>query len=710
MADSMHAVEPTSLDAGQERPAQPLEANPTIRRTVGIVLGILLAVHLILLGFFKISSLDTWFHLKEGELYLTTRSLPAQDPFAFTTAGRQWVKYSWLADILFYLIYAVAGFPGLILLRLGLLFLLAFLLYRLLRSCGLHPLAAVLLVFVASLALRFRLFIRPEILSFLLLLTTMMILLRLQAGSRWAAYALVPVQIIWTNVHASFVFGIGLPGLVLLANLLPGDRLTPGWGRLRLDRTRIRHLAGAIVCLPLGALLNPQGFSMLLFPFRQNRMIRLTAFPEWQGVWGLPAMDPVWWEPVIVFGVVLLAFVAVGILLWAQENRFDPIGWGVVFSMGTYAIMRNRAIPYFVLAVFPLLALALVRVAAHLSAQTPERSFQGLQRIGVLACLLVLTASILDQAFLTPRFRPGFGVRPTFFPEGAAAFLERHQLNGRLFNSYKFGGYLIWRRWSANQVLIDGRYDAVLFDQSLLERYLEALRSRAALDGITAEYGVELLVLDADPDRRVAYLDTDPDWSRVYWDPVAEVFLRRGGRYAHLIAEHEYRLTRPDANLEYLIAYRREPHTWGRAMTELRRAVADNPENDLAWLGLAQEYRAMGPPALELRLESLTHAIALLARAPAAPWLHGQRAEALFLLGRLDEARTEAQEALRLQDDLLLPRSVLASVAERRNAWAEARYQLQSTLARLEPGDPRAPEIQERLEDVERHLNGDRRR
>jgi tetratricopeptide (TPR) repeat protein len=678
-----------------------------IRRFVGIIIGLLLAAHLILLGFFKISSLDTWFHLKQGELYVTTHSLPAQDPFAFTTQGREWTKYSWLADVIFYLIYAAAGFPGLILLRLGLLLLLTFLLFRLFRGCGLHPLAAVLLVFVASLAFRFRLFVRPEILSFVLLLTTMAILLRLQASPRWTAYALVPVQIVWTNMHASFVFGIGLPGLVLLANLLPGDRLTPGWDRLRLDCRRIRHLAGAVVFLPFAALLNPQGFSMLLFPFRQNRMIRLTAFPEWQGVWGLPAMDPVWWEPVIIFLVVLLAFLTVGILLWAWENRFDPVGWGIVFSMGTYAIMRNRAIPYFVLAVFPLLALALVRVSAHLSTRALRKSFQSLERIGALACVLVLMASIVDQAFLTRRFAPGFGVAPHFFPEGAAAFLERYHVDGRVFNSYQFGGYLMWSRWPANQVFIDGRYDAVLFGEDLLEGYFAAYGSPVALDRITAAYGVEILVLAANPDDQMGHIGKNLGWARVYWDAVAEVYVRKGRRFADLITTHEYRLTRPEIDLTYLEEYRRDPDTWVGALAELRRAVADNPENELAWQGLAQEYGAAGPSALEQRLDALSHAVTVLAGNPATGRFHAERAEALLQVGRVEEAKVAAQTALRLDGDLLLARYVLATVAERRAAWAEARNQLQSTLARLKPSDPRAPQIRERLEAAERHLNGD---
>ena len=91
-----------------------MRINPS--RLLGFVLGLLLAVHLVLLGFFRISDGDTWWHLKQGELYVTTRSLPTQDPFAFTTAGREWIKYSWVTDVLFYLVFAVLGLPGLVLL------------------------------------------------------------------------------------------------------------------------------------------------------------------------------------------------------------------------------------------------------------------------------------------------------------------------------------------------------------------------------------------------------------------------------------------------------------------------------------------------------------------------------------------------------------------------------------------------------------------
>ncbi|HWT78217.1 MAG TPA: hypothetical protein VN648_05370, partial [Candidatus Methylomirabilis sp.] len=335
-------------------------------------------------------------------------------------------------------------------------------------------------------------------------------------------------------------------------------------------------------------------------------MTRLTLFPEWMEVWKLPGIDPVWWEVIIILIVLLVAFAISALLLFAWEGRIDPVGWVIVLCMGNYAIFRNRAVPYFILAVLPLLALALVRLTTHLPTRIPGQSIQRLERIGALACLFLLTSSVVDQAFLTRRFAPGFGVAPHFFPEAAVTFMERNHLEGRIFNSYQFGAYLMWRRWPANLVFIDGRYDAVLFSEDLLEAYIAAYQSPTAMDRVTAAYGVEILVLAAAPGDRMWHIAQNPGWACVYWDPIAEIYLRRRGRFADLIAAHEYRLTSPETNLTYLAAYRRDPDTWAQAIAELRRAVADNPENELAWQGLAEEYGAAGPTAAGLRLDALT--------------------------------------------------------------------------------------------------------
>jgi hypothetical protein len=584
------------------------------------------------------------------------------------------------------------------------LFVIVAVLYRILRDCGLHPLASTLVVFAASLAVRFRLLVRPEILSFLLILLLVAILLRLRAGPRWLPYLMLPLQTLWANVHASFLFGFAIPGLVLLANLVRGERIMPGWGRLQLDRDRVRLLAVAVACLPLAALLNPHGLSLLLFPLRQNRMVRLTAFGEWVEIWRLPEFGAPWWTPVVIFGLVVLVFGATAAVLAAREGKVDPVGSGIVLFMGTYAAFRSRAIPYFVLAVAPLLALALVRLAADARARADGGWSRRSERLGALACLLVLATSIGTTVASGVPFRLGFGPLPNSYPDRAAAFLERHRLDGRLFNTYQFGGYLLWRRWPANQVFIDGRYDAVLFDEALFEAYGEAHRSPTALDRLTGEYGVDILVLDARPTHRIAFLDGHPGWARVYWDPVAEILVRRNARYADLIARHEYRLTGPRADTNYLASYRSDPETRARALDELRRAARENPQNTMAWLGLAQEYQAAGPAMLAERVDALAHAVPLLVGKPMEGRARAELAEAFLQMGRNADAAAAAQDALRADKTLLLPYWVLAAVAERGGSPGDARDQLQALLQRISADHPMAPAVRARLQAVEEQL------
>lgn len=61
--------------------------------------------------------LDFWWHLKVGEVIVTTRRIPRVDLFSFTHAGRSFVHQNWLGEVLYYLTYRVGGFPLLVVLN-----------------------------------------------------------------------------------------------------------------------------------------------------------------------------------------------------------------------------------------------------------------------------------------------------------------------------------------------------------------------------------------------------------------------------------------------------------------------------------------------------------------------------------------------------------------------------------------------------------------
>src|SRR5579872_4944040 len=171
---------------------------------------------LLLMGWFSpgISDTDFWWHLKTGEYIARNHSLPVPDPFAFTTAtaksaypGEERTRrfnltHEWLTQLLFYGVYRVAGFGGVVLFRAailtafcGLVGLIAF------RRCGGFYRALAAALAAAGVASGFALD-RPFIITFLLLAATIAIL---ECGR--PLWLLPPLLLVWANCHGGFFLG-----------------------------------------------------------------------------------------------------------------------------------------------------------------------------------------------------------------------------------------------------------------------------------------------------------------------------------------------------------------------------------------------------------------------------------------------------------------------------------------------------------------------
>src|SRR5205085_4800110 len=79
------------------------------------------------------------------------------------------------------------------------------------------------------------------------------------------------------------------------------------------------------------------------------------------------------------------------------------------------------------------------------------------------------------------------------YPEGAARFLLDHAPSVRIFNTYEYGGYLIWR---GLPVFIDGR----ALRESVFEDYRRVLGTAAGdprRKEVLSRYGVAAIVVNA---------------------------------------------------------------------------------------------------------------------------------------------------------------------------------------------------------------------
>jgi hypothetical protein len=455
----------------------------------------------------EIRDSDFWWHLRTGQYIVETRSLPVPDPFAYTTAtapfayrGEDVVRHfnlthEWLAQALFFIVYRAGGFAGVVMLRALLLAafcgLAGFVAWR--RSGVLDRgwMAGLAAAFVAvPFALD-----RPQLFTYLFLALAVAIL-----DSRRRLWLLPPLFLIWANCHGGFVLG-----WVVLA-VYCAEALVARWRNRPLTDERALWVWSAAAVLASG--INPNGFRAVevLWLYRSSAMQSVLL------EWARPAL----WPPPLF--VVLLAGAA-GAMAWARRT-VRLVDWLLLaaFSLAAFTAARNIIFVAFFAPVF---------LASYLPWKRALPSLAGW--ITAMALAIVIFWGIMAGVFFDLR------AANWRYPTGAADFLAAHRVSGRMFNTYEYGGYLMWRLWSRERVFIDGR----ALSDKLFDDYGRILYNHDDSGGKSAgqlldQYGIEVIVMNTfEYVTGTMYLLApslaDPaqsEWKLVYRDAQALVWMR----------------------------------------------------------------------------------------------------------------------------------------------------------------------------------------
>jgi hypothetical protein len=112
-------------------------------------------------------------------------------------------------------------------------------------------------------------------------------------------------------------------------------------------------------------------------------------------------------------------------------------------------------------------------------------------------------------------------------PLKAVKYLQDHELPGSMFNSYNWGGYLIWSLYPDKLVFIDGRTDLYALNGTALEDYARVHWVRPGWQDVLKHYAIGYVVTE-----RTGLLDTmlaeKVEWGKVYQDDVAVIYERVG--------------------------------------------------------------------------------------------------------------------------------------------------------------------------------------
>ncbi|MBV8131183.1 MAG: hypothetical protein JO282_01540 [Alphaproteobacteria bacterium] len=449
---------------------------------------------------------DTYLHIAAGRWMLAHAALPIHDPFSHSLAGATWVPHEWLAELILAAVYNLAGWSGLVLLTAAAFAASLALLTRFLLRWA-EPFSTLIAVVLAAALVQGHLLVRPHLLALPLLVLWSGALFAARDTGSAPPFRLLPVMALWANLHGGFMFGLGLAlFLAPEAAFAPGRRAQEA-----------RRWGGFGLLAVAAALVTPNGMAGFVEPFRLIAMPALqTSFGEWLSP-NFQTLQPleIWLLGIIALGFAtgarlplsrLLLLLALCHMALGHIRHAELLGLVgplvVAASLGPQIAAGIRSLP----------VSALGRGAARLAMPAAPPAL----RLILAICLAVSLPSLL---------RPIERIDDSVTPSGALAAAARLGLDGPVFNSEGFGGYLAFR---GVPTFIDGR--AELYGNAFLDGYLAAERGdEPALTALLARYGITWTLL-APQQGAVSRLDSLPGWRRVYADAEAVIHMRVAAR------------------------------------------------------------------------------------------------------------------------------------------------------------------------------------
>lgn len=490
----------------------PLSRIPTFALLGAI--GLLAAI----VGLEPVRSFDYWWHLRTGQLIAETGAVPFHDPYTYTVPGARWIDMHWAFQLGLHGLYRLGGHEAVQFAKAGCVLALV----GILGSIGwrrTRVAVSALALGLMLVAARERLLERPELLSFLILAAELILLYRHERrGDHWV-FAIVPLQLLWSNLHGLQAVGIAVCGMALVSELV--RPLLCASQPMR--RERARRL-GAVVLLSFGAsFVNPNGVDAALFPLQQLQMI---AAGDQRSDLGstIAELRPILEATRGSLGLLAAGGLALATLLlnWRRLWLFEILVFSA-FLVLSLAAERNVA----------LLAIVSVPIGVRnlnelIDRHPPPRWMRGAAPVAVLGLLIVAIAQMADR-------QPGWMAHPVtqgLYPEAAVDWIDREQPPGPLFHAMADGGYLIWRLHGAYPVMVDGRLE--VFGEQAFSQL------RATVSGTvqgfqrldeTYHFGVALLSHRFFPRMTlVNWLLKQPDWRLVLLDDTAALLVRSDRR------------------------------------------------------------------------------------------------------------------------------------------------------------------------------------
>ena len=466
---------------------------------------------------------DVYWHIRAGEAVLDSGSVPRTDTWSIVGEGMRWISQDWLSNVLLALGWRLGdigptvlsiGWALLVVAALGILWWA----YK-----KRHPLAGWLgrIVWLATglIVAGPVLGVRVQVVDLTLAAAVLACLWAFQVDrkTRWL-FALIPLTLLWANLHAGWPLVFLLGGAVLVGEALDrllgrGTPLTwPELGRLTI---------WLVACVPVIAL-NPNGLDLYLYPIQTSS---IAAHRDFVSEWQPPDPGTFIGQVFIVFTVAVVVPAAViGLRRLRTADLLIMVGLTAMIAVGARFLLVAPLIAATAgLALEAALAESRLAQAFRPTLErlgTPRRSGAFTAINGALTAIAVLAGLGVTWARVSPSAQSAMIAE--HMPVAAVDWILANDPGDRPFNQYSWGGYL-GLRVPDDPIYIDGRSD--IYGDAPIRQYADAVTLRTAPDAVLDRARIDYVLFPINQPL-AAWLDASDEWRRLYQDSLAAVWGR----------------------------------------------------------------------------------------------------------------------------------------------------------------------------------------
>ena len=496
-----------------------------------LFVAILLGLSCGALGRLLLRDAGIGWHIRNGEQMLVTHSIPHTDYFSSTMSGQRWYAWEWLYDILVAMIHYAFGLNGVVFYTAAIIaatFVLA-LYFGLRRGATLPVMLLLLLLALGASAVHF--LARPHVLSWLLTVIYFELLDSASEEPHRGLLWLPLLMVLWVNLHGGFVLGFLLLAIYLAGGVI--EYFTRREQRQPVAK-RIQWLSAIALATFAASFVNPYGYQLHVHVFRylsdRFLMNQISEFlsPDFHG----RAQE--------CFAALLI----LSIFTLASARRAIRISQVLVVICAAYlGCYATRNLPTSGL----LLTLVVAPILSDSIAHANESSTMTLWlktllsrldsfgfrmrnlELGLRGHFWMLAIFVLGlwACFNHGRIGSTQLLHAYFddkrFPVEATNYISEQRIREPIFSLDYWGGYLIYRMYPQDRVVVDDRHD--LYGNQFFKEYLKVVLIQPGWEKVLDRLGADWVLVPGGSSL-ANMLKLTSEWTLAHEDGTAVLFHR----------------------------------------------------------------------------------------------------------------------------------------------------------------------------------------